>query len=325
MNRARSLSRFWLLACTAVLPLAAAGCGGTLSGLINFDGGMFSFAFDLPQFQHDESTEALDLTGIQQLKVVSSNGEVEVNVAEGNDPEVRIRKVAVAFGSPSAADLLDQIDVAITKTGDSSEILCITVTLPDTSSASDTTAHGHGGHHAFVGASLHINLPAGLALDLTNGNGKIEVDGNAGIVKARTTNGFIEVEHQTGDMDLATVNGLVKVHDAAGSVLARCTNGPIILRVSPPEDGSVDAETTNGPIGIRVPDTYAGALDLAVINGRVHTDLTGFTTTDLVEANDSVTATLNGGSDGQVRARTTNGPIHFGPLSADDGSDSEDD
>lgn len=310
-------NRFARLSCLALAATGLVGCSGT----IDFGDGVLNFMFNFPRLQREESTEALDLTGVEKLKVVSSNGAVLVRVDESNDPEATFEKFAFGRDETSAKQLLDAIEIAIEKTGDT---LCITVTLPDPQDDAEAARRHHGGQQT-VGVSMDISLPEGLELDLTNANGLLTVDSNTGPVRARMTNGIVRVQEQTGDVDAETVNGFIKLRNVTGNVRALTTNGAISIRATLPDDGSIDAQTTNGPIHIRIQEEYAGKLDLAAVNGRVFADLDGFSPTNEVVENDKVEADLNGGGPGQVFARTTNGPIRFNVDSHDDDDDDDKD
>lgn len=302
----------------AILLMAAAtavwtGCDGTFSGTFSFDGDVFSFQFRFPETSTDTSTVSVPVDGVTTLKVVTKNGSIRVGVDSARtDARVRVFKFANSSSPAAASELLDNILVDIKRSGDSDEILEITVTLPN-SDGTTSRSFAFGGNGR-TGVSLNITLPAGLILDLATDNGPITVAGNTGPAKVRTSNGGIVVDGNAGDCDLATTNGAIIADRVNGNLLAHATNGAIEARVTPPaENPMIDLSTSNGSIRLEVPINAKAGLELRSSAGLVNADLTGFAVTDLSRTRSRVTATLNGGG-GAIKAATTAGIVSFGGL-----------
>lgn len=102
---------------------------------------------------------------------------------------------------------------------------------------------------------IEIGGLSGLA-DLSTSNGRIIVNGHEGELRARTSNGRIVAEGVSGPVDADTSNGAVTVrltHDAAGPVKIHTSNGAVVLALGRGFAGDLDIQTSNGSIS--VPDS----------------------------------------------------------------------
>lgn len=300
--------RIGCLTVVAALALLA-GCGGSFKGTFEFDGEEFNFSFDFPDVASDRHTDNIPFAGLTTLKVISKNGPVRVTVDdEVTDAVVRSFRYANGKSTDEANKLLEQVLVKVETTGGNNEILQVTVELPTQDPDGNELNPGR------TGVSLNIRLPAGLSLDLNLENSPLTVTNNTGPVKARSISAAIRVVDTDGDLDLETDNGPIEATEIHGNILARVTNGGIVLRATPPDNGSLDAETKNGSVNIRVPTSVQAALDLETTNGSVETDFAGFANVNnLSSTGKKLTATINGGG-GNIRGKTTNGNVSFEAL-----------
>jgi len=306
-RRAGSVSKICII--SAATFAALAGCGGSFEGTFEFDGEEFKISFDFPDVVSDSNTDNIPFAGLTTLKVTSKNGPVRVTVDdEVTDAVVRSFRYANGKSTDEANKLLEQVIVNVETTGGNNEILQVTVELPTQDPDGNELNSGR------TGVSLNIRLPAGLALDLNLENAPPTVTNNTGPVKVRSLSAAIRVLDTDGDLDLETDNGPIEATEIHGNVLARATNGGIVLRATPPDNGSLDAETKNGSVNIRVPTSVQSALDLETTNGSVETDFAGFANVNnLSSTGKKLTAELNGGG-GTIRGKTTNGNVSFEAL-----------
>ena len=106
---------------------------------------------------------------------------------------------------------------------------------------------------------------------VSTSSGRIRMDGIAGDVSARTSNGQIEGRDVRGDeIRAVTSNGRIDLAPTSGQdVLAVASNGDITLTV-PAGRYDVSAQSDNGTKDIGVPQDPAGArLDLQTSNGDI--------------------------------------------------------
>lgn len=137
--------------------------------------------------------------------------------------------------------------------------------------------------------SYTVDVPAGLpvtgevtngtirlarvgAVEVTTGNGRVEMDGVTGTVKVRSTNGSIEgTALQADRIQARTSNGRIDLaSDTPADIRAVTSNGAVTLTV-PEAAYRVSADNSNGSRTIDVPDDPKGkyALDVRTSNGAI--------------------------------------------------------
>jgi hypothetical protein len=181
-------------------------------------------------------------TTVDETRPLSANGELSLENTNGtvrlttwDEPRVRIEAVKHA-GSERA---LEALEVEIVGEGDRVSI---------------RTRHprarwmGGGGK-----VDYRVSLPRGARVRVNNVNGRVEVDGVAGAVKASTVNGSVDVTGAGGEVDASAVNGSVEVAvarvDPSGRSELRTTNGSVRLRLPREASADVEVHTVNGRVG----------------------------------------------------------------------------
>ena len=119
-------------------------------------------------------------------------------------------------------------------------------------------------------ANLCIKLPRQMEVWVAAANGRIDVEGIRGLVRARSTNGSAKVCDVVGDVEVATTNAKVSCSCLCGKLMARSSNGKIEIES---HRGSVDASTSNGLIRATLDDLGKEGVQLATSNGRIVLDL----------------------------------------------------
>ncbi|MFI6519802.1 DUF4097 family beta strand repeat-containing protein [Spirillospora sp. NPDC050679] len=121
-------------------------------------------------------------------------------------------------------------------------------------------------------SSGSISLTRVGPVEVTTNSGSIRLDGVAGTVKARTSNGRIEAAGLKGTgIDVQTSNGEIKLAPAtAQSVRAKTSNGDITV-TSPAGRYKISTRTGSGDKDITVPNDPSAAhlLDLTTGNGDI--------------------------------------------------------
>ena len=125
-------------------------------------------------------------------------------------------------------------------------------------------------------------------IDVTTANAKVACKCTCGHLRARSSNGKIEVGAHEGSVDASTSNGVIKASlDSLG------TSG-------------VSLTTSNGRITLELPDRPDADVDIHVENGHIRNDL------DLEGASDDNAGRVRGrvGKGGTpIRLRTSNGTV----------------
>lgn len=130
-------------------------------------------------------------------------------------------------------------------------------------------------------------MPSGLAIEVNNNNGKVEIDNVTGQLNVRTDNGDVNVLRLDGSLEVRGENGRITVAGVSGTITANNRNGQI--RVENPK-GDVTAETQNGNIEL----ASNSPLDKTYILNSIH---------------GSLNFRLPGESNLGIEARTRNGSI----------------
>jgi hypothetical protein len=187
----------------------------------------------------DEWTHRYPLTAGGEVRVVNTNGRIEVEPGEDGQVEIRAERIARAATDAGARELLPRIAIKEDVAPDRVFI---------------ETARLSG---IMIGAAFevryHVRAPRNAVVNMTNTNGQVTLNGLAGKIIARTTNGAVVGKALTGTVEARTTNGTVNLDLAAvGSerISARTTNGSVV--VSLPEDARIDvaASWTNGGINV---------------------------------------------------------------------------
>ena len=248
-----------------VLPLAVAlaGCDVSLG--------------NLAARATDEWTHTYPLTAGGEVRIVNTNGRIDVEGVDGSTVEVRAERIARGATDSAARELLPRIVIK-------EDIKPDRITLE--------TARMSG---IMIGAGFevryHVRAPKNAVVNVTNTNGQVVVNALAGKVVASTTNGAVKGTNLTGGVDGRTTNGSVSIEMASvgpDPVSLETTNGSVTLMLPEKAKATVSASVTNGGITV-------GALDNFEVTEKSRRRLEG---------------RLNGGGT-LVELRTTNGGIRL--------------
>ena len=202
-----------------------------------------------------EETRCLAAPSSGLIRVHNANGRTSVVGEDRTDVAIRAQKVARAESEQGATALLEASRLLHDRTAD--EVLEFEVDVP-----SKWNRRGH--------VNLELRVPRGSSVEIVAANGRVAVAGLRGAVRARSSNGSVELSDVVGDVNVATSNAKVCCCDTRGKLVARSSNGKIEL-----EDhcGSVDASTSNGLIRASVEELGSGGVQLATSNGRIVLEL----------------------------------------------------
>ena len=230
------------------------------------------------------------------LRVHNANGRTCVIGEDRADVQVCAHKVVRAESAQAAEDLLDASQLIAERTPD--HALGLEVDVP-----SKWNRRGH--------MDLELRVPRGTHVEIVAANGRVAIAGLRGGVKARASNGSVELSDVVGDVNIATSNAKVCCCETRGELVARSSNGKIEL-----DDhcGSVDASTSNGLIRASIEEIGSGGVRLATSNGRIVLEVPEETDAEVdirvdngVIRNDHPLCHASRNRDGQLRGRLGNG------------------
>jgi DUF4097 and DUF4098 domain-containing protein YvlB len=201
-----------------------------------------------------EETVRVDAFPGGLFRVQNANGQVQINGEDRADIQVTANKTVRAESMEAAQELLGEIRLAFTRTA---EGVALDVAVPR-----KCKTRGF--------ANLCIRLPREMRVEVVAVNGRVDVEGVRGPVRARSSNGSIKVIDVIGDVEVATSNARVCCVGTCGRLTARSSNGRIEIER---HRGALNASTSNGLIRAELQGTEGGGIELATSNGRIVLDL----------------------------------------------------
>src|SRR5882762_7703556 len=149
----------------------------------------------------DEWTHTYPLTAGGEVRIVNTNGRIDVEGVDGSTVEVRAERIARGATDAAARELLPRIVIK----EDS---------RPDRVSLETERMSG-----ILIGVAFevryHVRAPKGAAVNVTNTNGAVVLTSLGGKVMAHTTNGGVTGKNLTGGLDARSTNGGVTIDMAA--------------------------------------------------------------------------------------------------------------
>ena len=227
----------------------------------------------------DEWSRSYPLAAGGEIRIVNTNGKIEIEGTDGSTVEVKAEKIARGATDTAARELLPRIVIK-------EDI------KPDRVSLETERMSG-----IMIGAAFevryHVRAPKNAVVNITNTNGQVALAALTGKVKAQTTNGGVNGRNLTGGVDARSTNGGVTIDMASigpDSISLRTTNGGVTLTLPDGAKANLTASCTNGGINV-------SALDNLEISEQSRRRLEG---------------RLNGGGTA-IEVRTTNGGIRVRP------------
>jgi hypothetical protein len=256
----------------------------------------------------EQETLRLDAPPGRLVRVQNANGRIRVLGEDRDDVEVLATKIGRAESDEAAGALLREIRVLCGLVGGALEV---EVDVP--------RRWNRRGH-----AHLELHVPRGTSVEVSTSNGKICVENLCGAVRARSSNGSVDVTSVVGNIDVSASNAKVCCSHTQGHLVARSSNGKIQLEE---HRGSIDASTSNGLIVAELEELGREGVQLATSNGRILLELPAAVDADvdirvdngairndreLCKATSERAGRLRGrlGSGGiPIRVRTSNGSV----------------
>jgi hypothetical protein len=187
----------------------------------------------------DEWTHHYTLAPGGEIRIVNTNGRIDVDAIDGADVEIRAERIARATTDAGARELLPRISIK-------EDI------SPNRVSVETERISG-----IMIGAAYevryHVRAPKRAVVNVSNTNGAIALTGLAGNVMVRTTNGGINAKGLTGGLEARTTNGGLTVDMASigpEKISMHTTNGGVTLLLPDSAKADVSASWTNGGISV---------------------------------------------------------------------------
>jgi hypothetical protein len=223
----------------------------------------------------DEWTHTYPLSPGGEVRIVNTNGKIEIEGVEGSTVEVKAERIARGATDAAARELLPRIVI----TEDSK---------PDRLSLETVRMNGIMFGAAFE-VRYHVRAPKSAVVNVTNTNGQVVVTSLNGKVTAHTTNGGVNGKNLSGGVD------------------ARSTNGGVTIDLASVGTERISLHTTNGGVTLMVPDKAKADISASWTNGGINvSSLENLTVSE--KSRRHFEGTLNGGGT-PIELQTTNGGI----------------
>ena len=198
--------------------------------------------------------------GLRVLMVEAEAGSLRIEGRPG------VREVTVSgTACASSRDLLEEVVFRATAEGGRGEV------------STDTPDRLRDREYARL--DLEIIVPAGMALDIVDGSGEIEIlnvgatriDDGSGELSVRNVQGDLTIEDGSGEIDIQNVSGNVRISDGSGEIEIDEVQGSVDI-----EDGSGSIDVVGVRLSVEV-DDGSGSIRVRDIRGdfRVLDDTSG--------------------------------------------------
>lgn len=247
----------------------------------------------------------------------------EINVVASPDGTARVSGRAAEPRRGGTGDPAIRFDMV--RTG---RDVTICASRPTGSCAAEGIRSGGRGSDETGSADFTLEVPAGVALRVGSGNGRIRITGVTAAVHASTGNGRVSVDAQASEVTITSGNGRVEVRGARGPVEASTGNGAVLVTTA---RGPVSASTGNGRIEARIaslpsaagemsfrsgsgrillvlPEDFSGEVRGSTGNGRLESR---FPVRSTERARSGRFSTVIGDGGWQIRAATGNGSVEL--------------
>ncbi len=249
------------------------------------------------------------------LRVATGAGTVNVTRAQGSTARVRgqVRR-------PNGGD--EQIRFELRRDGQ--DVTICALTEDATCSAQGIRNEGYRGRRRAV-ADLTVELPAGVVIAASSGNGDVAVSGASAAVRASSGNGAVRVDAGATEVSASSGNGSVRVEGARSSVTASSGNGRIdvstaagpvtassgngdirVSMASLRSAGDLTFSSGNGSVTLLLPENFGAELDATTGSGSIQSDFQ--VTTSGRISNGRLRGTIGSGGR-RLRVSTGNGRI----------------
>ena len=259
--------------------------------------------------QADEVTKTFSISGRAKMHIQTDDGAVRVSSGDIKQVEIRVEY--------SGYKLDRDLRVSTTQNGDSVDVVAKTTS---------GSWFSFGVRHSSLRVEVH--MPKDADLEVTSGDGGVEVDAINGSLNVHTGDGHITVQGARGDMHLRAGDGHIEGRDLDGTLEATTGDGHINvtgrfdslnLRSG---DGSVTARalagskvqpswtihTGDGSVDLEIPGELQANLEASTHDGHISMGIQ--VTVEGSFSSSRVQGKINGGG-GQVSIHTGDGSIHL--------------
>jgi hypothetical protein len=218
---------------------------------------LLTFAAAAPALAQRDFDWSGDMAPGSTLRVFTVSGTVTVRPSSGRTARIHAETVNASEG---------EIRYVTNRSGGDIQVCG----LRGDASCSDDGIHGENGNGGWRNrrgrANFTVDVPRGVVLRVSSGNGDVAVDGATADVHAASGNGDVRVGAGAAEVRASSGNGVVMVDGAGGPVNASSGNGRVVISTA---RGPVSASTGNGRIEVAIAARAVGDMEFSSGNGNV--------------------------------------------------------
>ena len=222
----------------------------------------------------DEWHKTFNLTGKPDLRVETSDANIQVDTWDQNTIEARVTtdRDKIGDGGIKISDRQDgdrvELEVRFPRHNFTVQVRMhhveVVIHMPREGKVALHTGDGHIRLDHFKGV-----------MDVASGDGEEELQDVDGVLRAHTGDGHIRVAGRFDELDLASGDGRIEARALAGSAAKsnwelKSGDGSITLELPDNFAADVDLHTADGHISLDMPVTVNGQLDKQDIRGKLN-------------------------------------------------------
>ena len=238
---------------------------------------MFMFPHETA-LHREVAQDSVDASQVTLISVVNEAGSIRLYPSESQEVQVRAVKQVLAPDETQARRSLDNSALRVGRLDDRIEIRAVDADTPWIFSFGSSPL-----------TDLEVSIPAGHAVRVTSGSGRIKIDGITGDVNVVTRNGKVELtniggnvyanliagdlqaQNIGGEVSITTISGSVEIVQAASLREVVTTSGRVIVDGVLRGTGSI--RTISGDVRLFVSPESAFRLDYATTSGGIRDEL----------------------------------------------------
>ena len=231
-----------------------------------------------------------DVTEDTILKITTFNGQIEVNIWDGEKISFNAIKKS-RFGQ----DELDKAEISVLESENLIEI----------------EAKYVGQRSSTPSVDMNIKVPQNITIEyVKTSNGAILISGVKGNISATTSNGDIDIEDIEGYISATTSNGRIEIKDTTGIKDLKSSNGRIYAEVFDFKD-DISISTSNGGIDVYINSLLNADIEMTTSNGQI--SIIGITLNITNSEDKHIVGKLGDGGN-KIEIHTSNGNIYLRKL-----------
>jgi hypothetical protein len=269
-------------------------------------------AANAPAVRAEEIAKSFPISGHAKVRIQTDDGAVRVSTGDIKQVEVQV--------TYQGYKLDKDLRVTTSQNGDSVEVVAKTM---------NGFSWGWGVHHSELRVEVH--MPKNADLDITSGDGAVDVDSLIGTLSVHTGDGSITVQGAKGEIRLRAGDGAIEGRGLDGRLEATTGDGHIniegrfdALNIKA-GDGSVTARamlgskvqstwnihTGDGSVDLELPGALQANIDASTNDGHISLDIP--VTVEGTFSSSRINGKMNGGGT-PIIVRTGDGSIHLNKV-----------